>query len=55
MQPHIRKRHQIFHPHHHAHHLLLFLLLIKQQNLHPQTEVLKAIMPKQIHLGLIPL
>jgi hypothetical protein len=55
MQPHIRKRHQIFHPHHHAHHLLLFLLLMKQQNLHPQTEVLKTIMPKQIHLGLIPL
>jgi hypothetical protein len=54
LHPHIRKRHQIFHPHHHAHHLLL-LLLMKQQNLHPQTEVLKTIMPKQVHLGLIPL
>jgi hypothetical protein len=32
--------------HHHAHHLLLLLLLRKQQNLHPQTEVLKKIMPK---------
>jgi hypothetical protein len=48
----IRKRHQIFHPHHHTHHhhllllLLLLLLLMKQQNLHPQTEVLKTIMPK---------
>jgi hypothetical protein len=54
LHPHIRKRHQLFHPHHHAHHLLL-LLLMKQQNLHPQTEVLKTIMPKQVHLGLIPL
>jgi hypothetical protein len=54
LHPHIRKRHQIFHPHHHAHHLLL-LLLVKQQNLHPQTEVLKTIMAKQVHLGLIPL
>jgi hypothetical protein len=44
LHPHICKRHQIFHPHHHAHHL--FLLLMKQQNLHPQTEVLKTIMPK---------
>jgi hypothetical protein len=35
LHPHIRKRHQIFHPHHHAHHLLL-LLLTKQQNLHPK-------------------
>jgi hypothetical protein len=43
LHPHICKRHQIFHPHHHAHHLLL---LMKQQNLHPQTEVLKTIMPK---------
>jgi hypothetical protein len=34
LHPHIRKRHQIFHPHHHAHHLLL--LLTKQQNLHPK-------------------
>jgi hypothetical protein len=40
LHPHIRKRHQIFHPHH------LLLLLMKQQNLHPQTEVLKTIMPK---------
>jgi hypothetical protein len=55
LHPYIRKRHQIFHPHHHAHHHLLLLLLMKQQNLHPQTEVLKTIMPKQIHLGLIPL
>jgi hypothetical protein len=47
--PHIRKRHQIFHPHH----LLLLLLLVKQQNLHPQTKVLKTIMAKQVHLGLI--
>jgi hypothetical protein len=54
LHPHIRKRHQIFHPHHHTHHLLL-LLLVKQQNLHPQTEVLKTIMAKQVHLGLIPL
>jgi hypothetical protein len=54
LHPHIRKRHQIFNPHHHAHHLLL-LLLMKQQNLHPQTEVLKKIMPKQVHLGQIPL
>jgi hypothetical protein len=53
--PHIRKRHQIFHPHHHAHHLLLLLLLMKQQNLYPQMEVLKTIMPKKVHLGLIPL
>jgi hypothetical protein len=43
LHPHIRKRHQIFHPHHH---LLLLPLLMKQQNLHPQTEVLKTIMPK---------
>jgi hypothetical protein len=56
LHPHIHKRHQIFHPHHHTHHhLLLLLLLMKQQNLHPQTEVLKTIMPKQVHLGLIPL
>jgi hypothetical protein len=48
LHPHIRKRHQIFHPHH-----ILLLLLMKQQNLHPQTEVLKTIMPKQVHLGLI--
>jgi hypothetical protein len=27
---------------------------MKQQNLHPQIEVLKTIMPKQVHLGLIP-
>jgi hypothetical protein len=26
---------------------------MKQQNLHPQTEVLKTIMPKQVRLGLI--
>jgi hypothetical protein len=55
LHPHIRKRHQIFHPHHHAHHLLLLLPLMKQQNLHPQMEVLKTIMPEQVHLGLIPL
>jgi hypothetical protein len=55
LHPHICKRHQIFHPRHHAHHLLLLLLLMKQQNLHPQTKVLKTIMPKQVHLGLIPL
>jgi hypothetical protein len=42
LHPHIRKRHQIFH----SHHLLLLLLLMKQQNLHPQMEVLKTIMPK---------
>jgi hypothetical protein len=41
LHPHIRKRHQIFHPHHQAHLLLLLLLLMKQQNLHPQMEVLK--------------
>jgi hypothetical protein len=41
---------------HHAHHLLLLLLLLmKQQNLLPQIEVLNTIMPKQVHLGLIPL
>jgi hypothetical protein len=45
LHPHIRKRHQIFHPHHHTHHLLL-LLFMKQQKLHPQTEVLKTIIPK---------
>jgi hypothetical protein len=55
LHPHIRKRNQIFHLHHHTHHLLLLLLLMKQQNIHPQTEVLKSIMPKQVHLGLIPL
>jgi hypothetical protein len=54
LHPHIRKVHKIFHPHHHAHHLLV-LLLMKQQNLHPKMEVLKTIMPKQVHLGLIPL
>jgi hypothetical protein len=54
LHPQICKRHQIFHPHHHTHHHLL-LLLMKQHNLHPQTEVLKTIMPKQVHLGLIPL
>jgi hypothetical protein len=42
LHPHIRKRHQIFHPHHH----LLLLLLMKQQNLHPQTEVLKTTISK---------
>jgi hypothetical protein len=52
LHPPIHKRHQIFHPHH-LH--LLLLLLMKQQNLHPQMEVLKTIMPKQVHLGLIPL
>jgi hypothetical protein len=55
LHPYIRKRHQISHPHHHTHQLLLLLLLMKQQNLHPQTEVLKTIMPKQVHLCLIPL
>jgi hypothetical protein len=55
LHPHMHKRHQIFHPHHHAHHHLLLLLLMKQQNLHPQTEVFKTIMKKQVHLGLIPL
>jgi hypothetical protein len=54
LHPHIRKRHQIFHPPHH-HHLLLLLRLMKQQNLHPQIKVLKTIVPKQVHLGLIPL
>jgi hypothetical protein len=28
---------------------------MKQQNLHPQMEMLKKIMPKSVHLGLIPL
>jgi hypothetical protein len=28
---------------------------MKKQNLHPQTKVLKTIMPKQVYLGLIPL
>jgi hypothetical protein len=54
LHPHILKRHQILHPHHYAHHLLL-LLLMKQQNLHPQMEELKTIIPKQVHLDLIPL
>jgi hypothetical protein len=52
LHPHIGKRHQIFHLHHQTHHLLLLLLLVKQQNLHPQTEVLKTIMPMQLHVGL---
>jgi hypothetical protein len=28
---------------------------MKQQNLHPQTKLLITIMPKQVHLVLIPL
>jgi hypothetical protein len=55
LHPYIRKRHQIVHPNDHAHHLLLLLLLMIQQNLHPQTEVLKTIMSKQVHRCLIPL
>jgi hypothetical protein len=28
---------------------------MKQQNIYPQMKVFKTIMPKQVHLGLIPL
>jgi hypothetical protein len=46
LHPHIWKVHKILHPHHHTHNLLLLLLIMKQQNLRPQIEVLKTIMPK---------
>jgi hypothetical protein len=43
--PHPQETPNISSPPPHHHHLLL---LMKQQDLHPQTEVLKTIMPKQV-------